>query len=144
MQYPLTYFSHRWAKSSVCTDWHEIWWFSHEWMRVCLCDATKNVNRNRNNKVMMANVLPIEYEYVSLRLWTRGGFSYHLEDVCGVSLSYPHHYLLEHCGTVPNPEKSRLSCPAGQTGLSRKFFGTGQTGRDNIEKTCVPNFFIHT
>jgi hypothetical protein len=35
---------------------------------------------------------------------------------------------LESCGTVPNPEKSRLSRPVGHTELSRKFFGTGQTG----------------
>jgi hypothetical protein len=41
---------------------------------------------------------------------------------------------VESCGTVPNPEKSRLSRPVGQTGLSRKFFGTGQTGFGTIRK----------
>jgi hypothetical protein len=64
--------------------------------------------------------------------------------------------LLESCGTVPNPEKSRLSRPAGQTGLSRKLFGTGQTGsgqfkkirdgtngiRDNSKKTMSRNFLV--
>ncbi len=42
-------------------------------------------------------------------------------------------YPLESCGTVPNPEKSRLS---------RKIFGTGQTGRDNIEKNRSPEFLF--
>jgi hypothetical protein len=48
---------------------------------------------------------------------------------------------LETCGTVPNPEKSRLSRPAGQTGLSRKVFGTGQTGSGQFEKIDVPKLF---
>src|SRR3984957_12876426 len=43
-------------------------------------------------------------------------------------------YPLESCGTVPNPEKSRLSRPAGQTGQSRNFFGTGQTGPGQFGK----------
>jgi hypothetical protein len=37
---------------------------------------------------------------------------------------------LESCGTVPNPEKSRLSRPAGQS------------GRDNIEKNRSPEFLF--
>jgi hypothetical protein len=49
-------------------------------------------------------------------------------------------YPLESCGTVPNPEKSRLSRPAGQSGLVPKNFrdgtnGTGQTGRDRRDGT---------
>jgi hypothetical protein len=32
----------------------------------------------------------------------------------------------ESCRTVPDPEKSRLSLPAGQSELSQKIFGSGE------------------
>ena len=51
-------------------------------------------------------------------------------------------FSLEYCGTVPNPEKSRLSRPAGQSGLSRKFFGTGQTGSGQYRKKPMSRIFL--
>ena len=48
---------------------------------------------------------------------------------------------VESCGTVPNPEKSLCPVP-GQTGLSRKIFGTGQTGSGQFEKINVPKFVL--
>ena len=80
------------------------------------------------------------------------------QSVWDISQLLPFFYMftLESCGTVPNPEKSRLSRPVGQTGLSRKLFGTGQTGSGQFEnfrdgtngigtiqkKTNVPNFAV--
>ena len=46
-------------------------------------------------------------------------------------------FKVESCGTVPNPEKSRLSRGTGQTGLSRKFFGAGQKGFRTIQKKSM-------
>ncbi len=60
-----------------------------------------------------------------------------------IAVEHQQVYKVESCGTVPNPEKSRLSRPVGQSGLVPKDFqdgtnGTGQfksfSGQDNIEK----------
>jgi hypothetical protein len=42
---------------------------------------------------------------------------------------------VESCGTVPNPEKSHLSRPVGQSGRDKR-------DRDNIEKNRSPEFFF--
>ena len=63
--------------------------------------------------------------------------------MCFFKCSLPH-LKTETCGKrreLRDSPESRLSRPAGQSGLSRKFFGTGQTGSGQFKNSRCPERF---